>query len=429
LNKDSVSQKRLVNKANFLDELGKLFRPRSLQIIGVSVRNKNPIRVLVVQQINRAYRVPLLTKLASQPDVDLTMVYGTSPPVQAGDAGISIAEEPMPFRTISGPINGVRYKGREVLWYGLALKTIKQGCFDVVICDYYLRLLSNWRMQSLQHRCNAGFILWGIGFHQYPTPLLDKIRLLMIKRTDALLLYSERESQRYQEMGVPAEKCFVAKNTVDVEGIQAGMAVTTREDIQTCRQKLNAEKGPLLMHIGRMANNKRLDLLLQILPRLQKKWPNIQLALIGEGPELEGLHRQVAKLSVTEIVHFLGPITDHKLLAPWILSSDLIVAPAQIGLLAPMSLAYGRTLVISDVPEHHGPEVQACIPGQTGMNYKYEDVENLTRVINDLLADPEKCQRLAKAGSARVRELMGPERMLDGFLAAIRYVHGNCSLL
>lgn len=389
------------------------------------MRNKNPIRVLIVQQINRAYRVPLLTKLASQPDIDLTMVYGTSPPVQAGDTGISIAEGPMPFRTISGPINGVRYKGREVLWYGLALKTIKQEHFDVVICDYYLRLLSIWRMQSLQHKCNAGFILWGIGFHQYPTPLLDKIRLLMIKRTDALLLYSERESQRYQEMDVPAKKCFVAKNTVDIEGIQAGMAVTTREDIQTCRQKLNAEKGPLLMHIGRMANNKRLDLLLQILPRLQKKWPNIQLALIGEGPELEGLHRLAAKLSVTEIVHFLGPITDHKLLAPWVLSSDLIVAPAQIGLLAPMSLAYGRTLVISDVTEHHGPEVQVCIPGQTGMNYKYEDLDSLTCVINDFLADSEKCQRFAEAGSIRVRELMGPERMLDGFLAAIHYVHNT----
>lgn len=389
--------------------------------------NKTPIRVLIVQQINRAYRVPLLTKLASQPTIDLTMVYGTSPPVQAGDTGISIAEEPMPFRTISGPINGVRYKGREVLWYGLALKTIKQEHFDVVICDYYLRLFSIWRMQSLQHKCNAGFILWGIGFHQYPTPLLDKIRLLMIKRTDALLLYSERESQRYQEMDVPAEKCFVAKNTVDVEGIQAGMAVKTREDIQNCRQKLNAEKGPLLMHIGRMANNKRLDLLLQILPRLQKKWPNIQLALIGEGPELEGLHRLAVKLSVTEIVHFLGPITDHKHLAPWILACDLIVAPGQIGLQAPMALVYGKTLVISDDPKLHGPEVQAFIPGQTGLDYRYENLDDLVYTVDTLLADPEHCIKFAQVGSERVKKLMGPERMLEGFMAAIRYVHKKYS--
>lgn len=385
------------------------------------------IRVLVVQQINRAYRVPLLKRLSQQADIELTMVYGTSPPVQAGDVGITIATDPMPFRTISGPISGLRWKGREILWFDLSLQLIKREFFDVVISDYYTRLLSIWPMQSIQHRRNAGFILWGIGFHQHPTPLLNSIRMMMVKRTDALLLYSEKGSKQYQEMGVPRGKCFVTQNTVDIEGIDAGIAMATNARIQDCRRKLGIEESPLLMHIGRLAENKRLDLLLHVLPRLQQMWPKIRLALIGEGPELEPLRRLAQKLSITDAVHFLGPITDHKLLAPWILSSDLIVAPAQIGLLAPMSLAYGKTLVISDVTEHHGPEVQVCISGQTGMNYKYEDVENLTRVINDLLADPEKCQRLAKAGSALVRELMGPERMLDGFLAAIRYVHGNCS--
>jgi len=390
--------------------------------------SSTPIRVLVVQQINRAYRVPLLKRLSEQPDIKLTMIHGTNPPVQAGDAGISIATDPLPFSTISGPISGIRWNGREVLWFGLALKTIKREFFDIVITDHYTRLLSIWPMQTIQHQRNAGFILWGIGFHQHPTPWIDKIRSLMVKRTDALLLYSEKESKRYQEMGVPREKCFVTQNTVDIEGIDAGVASATNARIQECRQEVGSVEGPLLMHIGRLAKNKRLDLLLCALPNLQKKWPKIQLALIGEGPELEALHKLAHELSVSGIVHFLGPITDHKLLAPWILSSDLIVAPAQIGLLAPMSLAYGKTLVISDVSEHHGPEVQACIPGQTGMNYKYEDVENLACVINDLLADPEKCQRFAEAGSIRVRELMCPERMLDGFLAAIRYVHNmRCS--
>lgn len=340
---------------------------------------KKPIRVLVVQQINRAYRVPLITKLASQPDIDLTVVCGTSPPVQAGDAGISVAEGVMPFRTISGPISGIRCKGREILWFGLALQAIKKERFDVVICDYYLRMLSIWRMQTLLHKSKSGFILWGIGFHQYPTPLFDKIRMQMIKRTDALLLYSERESQRYQEMGVPQGKCFVAKNTVDVEGIQVAIAGTTIEDIRACRKKLNAEKGPLLMHIGRMAQNKRLDLLLRILPELQKKWPEIRLALIGEGPELANLQKLAKELTVAESVHFLGPITDHKDLAPWILSCDLIVAPGQIGLQAPMSLVYGKTLVISDRPELYGPEVQAFVSGETGLAYKYEDIDDLVQ--------------------------------------------------
>jgi len=384
---------------------------------------KTPIRVLVVQQINRAYRVPLLVRLSEQPDIKLTMIHGTNPPVQAGDIGISIATDPMPFRTISGPISGIRWNGREILWFDQALKVMKREAFDVVIADHYTRLLSIWPMQSIQNRRNAGFILWGIGFHQHPTPWLNKIRMLMVKRTDAMLLYSEKESKRYQEMGVPPEKCFITQNTVDIEGIDAGLAAVREKDVRACRQQINSGEGPLLMHVGRLARNKRLDLLLRVLPKLLHKWPKTHLAIIGEGPELETLRKLVRQLSVSGIVHFLGSITDHKLLAPWMLASDLIVAPAQIGLLAPMSLVYGRTLVISNITEHHGPEVQASVPGQTGMNYRYDDVDDLTHVISDLLADPKKRRKFAETGSSRVRKIMGPESMLNGFLAAIHYVH------
>jgi glycosyltransferase involved in cell wall biosynthesis len=390
--------------------------------------NISPIRVLVVQQINRAYRVPLLRKLSEHPDIDLTMIYGTNSPVQAGDIGISIAKEPMPFRTLRGPIGGIRFKGREILWFGLALRTIKQEHFDVVICDYYTRLLSIWPMQSIQHKRQSNFILWGIGFHQHLTPWLDKIRMLMLKRTDALLLYSEKERKRYQEMGLLQEKCFVAQNTVDIEGIDAGIAGTTQEDIRASLEKLGISNGPLLMHVGRLAKNKRLDLLIRVLPELRKRQPDIQLALIGDGPEHEALGELAREFKVSNAVHFLGSITDHKRLAPWVLASDLFVAPAQIGLMAPMCLVYGKTLIISDNVEHHGPEVQAFLPGETGLNYKYGNIEDLTLKINTLLADSEKCGKFAKAGAARVRDLMGPERMFDAFLAAIRFVTDKQSL-
>ena len=88
-----------------------------------------------------------------------------------------------------------------------------------------------------------------------------------------------------------------------------------------------------------------------------------------------------------------------------------------------MALVYGRTLVISDAAEYHDPEVQAFIPGTTGLTYKYDDVQDLVETINKLLADTEKRRQFANAGSARVRDIMGPERMVDAFLAAIRWVN------
>ena len=43
------------------------------------------------------------------------------------------------------------------------------------------------------------------------------------------------------------------------------------------------------MHVGRLAKNKRLDLAIGALPNLRKRYPDIRLVLIGEGPELEPL--------------------------------------------------------------------------------------------------------------------------------------------
>ena len=387
-----------------------------------NIKEKNKIRLLVVQQFNRAYRIPLLKRLSEYSGIEMTMLYGTNPPVQAGDLGISIGNSNLPFRNFSAPINGIRIKGREILWFPKSIEIIKKETFDVVIADYYTRLLSIWPMQSIQHRKKRGFILWGIGFHQYPTPLIDKIRLIMVKRTDALLLYSDKEKKRYQRLGVPKEKCFVTQNTVDIEGIDAGVALCTTKKINECRKKVGSTEGPVLMHIGRLAKNKRIDLLIKVMPNLKTTWSKIQLVLIGEGPEKNELQRLADELSISRHIHFLGSITDHKLLAPWVLSSDLIVAPAQIGLLAPMAHAYKRTLVISDVPEHRGPELQAFIPGTTGLEYRYQDLKSLERNIIKLLIDRKRCRQYAEEGNSRVRKFMGTERMLNAFLEATKYV-------
>jgi glycosyltransferase involved in cell wall biosynthesis len=214
----------------------------------------------------------------------------------------------------------------------------------------------------------------------------------------------------------------VTRNTVDIEGIDAAVAATTQDDIMECRKKIQAEKGPLLMHIGRLARNKRLDLLLQSISDLRQKWPDVKLVLIGEGPEDENLKRLTTELSISDRVCFLGPITNHNLLAPWVLASDLFVAPAQVGLMAPMCMVYKKTLIISDETEQHGPEVQPFIPGKTGLNYKSENTDDLTRAISFLLDHPEKRKEFSEAGSNQVRQMMGPEQMFDSFIDAIHYV-------
>jgi glycosyltransferase involved in cell wall biosynthesis len=385
------------------------------------------IRLLIAQEHFRFYRAPLLRRISEDPDVELTVIHGTNAPVNKGEVGLTVLNTEMPFRVIKKPIPAITLGDRQALWFGSALRLIREEVFDIVIHDYFCRFLSIWPMQSFQRRHKRGFILWGIGFHLHPSWLTDNVRLAMVARSDALILYGPTERDRYLSLGVPEEKLFVARNTVDIDGIDAGIAAATEDRQAEIKKRLGVSQGPLLLHSGRLAPVKRLDLLLKSLQLLLKRWPGLKLVLIGEGPERAALTALARSLGVDNAVHFAGAITDPVDLAPYVLASDLVVAPAQIGLQAPMALAYGKPLVVSDDPSASGsgPEYQVFVPGKTGLSYSHLDLDDLPRAVGELLSDPARREEMGRYGFRRVREEMASDGQVDGFLQAIRAVHAR----
>ena len=63
---------------------------------------------------------------------------------------------------------------------------------------------------------------------------------------------------------------------------------------------------PLLTYIGRVAHEKNIGFLVQVLRRVLKELPHAMLVIAGEGPAREGLRAQVAGLGLAASVHFAG---------------------------------------------------------------------------------------------------------------------------
>jgi glycosyltransferase involved in cell wall biosynthesis len=68
----------------------------------------------------------------------------------------------------------------------------------------------------------------------------------------------------------------------------------------------NLAKGPRILFVGRPHPVKRVDLLVRALYVLQKKNPNVNLYLVGDGEELEQIRKLAASLNLTDKVHLLG---------------------------------------------------------------------------------------------------------------------------
>ena len=381
------------------------------------------IQVLLVQQFFRFYRTNLFKRLAALPDVELTMIHGTNPPVKADVAGLNMGDaSAMPFEVFPSHIDCLQIGRQQVFWFSKAKQLIRKRRFEVVISDFTLRLLSMHAMIRLQHRQQGGFLFWDIGLPLKPSRLVIMLRKRFYTMADGIILYHEREKARLMQYGISPEKLFVAKNTVDIQRITAAMQATTLEMTQKCQVQLGGSVGPMLLHVGRLAAFKRLDILLEAVAHLKPKWPTIRLVLIGDGPQRDCLVQRTETLGLKANVLFTGGITDPEKLAPWFAMAKVVVAPAQIGLLAPETHAYGRPLVTSDDPTISGPEAQILKLGVTGETYHFGNVNDLVHVLDKLLCQPDVAEQYGKNGLRRAREILGIDKQVDSFHRAITTV-------
>ncbi len=68
-----------------------------------------------------------------------------------------------------------------------------------------------------------------------------------------------------------------------------------------------------ILFVGRLAEEKRLDLLIKSFYLAKKVLPNLILTISGDGPEMERLKKLTAKLNIENSVKFLGMVPQEKL--------------------------------------------------------------------------------------------------------------------
>ncbi|MSD84656.1 glycosyltransferase [Lactobacillus curvatus] len=82
---------------------------------------------------------------------------------------------------------------------------------------------------------------------------------------------------------------------------------------------------PVLLSLSRVAYEKRIDILVDALPKLVAQTPDLMLVIVGEGPAREDLEAQVAKLNMTDHVIFTGMV-DNDEVANYYHMADLFVS-------------------------------------------------------------------------------------------------------
>ena len=163
-----------------------------------------------------------------------------------------------------------------------------------------------------------------------------------------------------------------------------------------------------MVTIARLTEAKGHRYLLEALPGLLNRWPELCCLFVGDGELQDALHRMARELDVERACRFVGVRED---IADILAAADLFVLP---------SLSEGFPFVLLEALAMGCPVVASRVNGipelmedcKTGLLVPARDPQALTMAIQKLLSDPAAASRMGAAGRSVVREQFTADRMV-----------------
>jgi glycosyltransferase involved in cell wall biosynthesis len=150
--------------------------------------------------------------------------------------------------------------------------------------------------------------------------------------------------------------------------------------------------GPVILSLGRVEAYKRIDVVVDALPRVLATVPQARLVIVGRGDALAALVRQVVRLGLGHAVEFRGFVDEHEKVALY-QSARVFVNPSEKegwGLTVLEAAACGVPAVASDSPGLR----DSVRHDETGILVPHGDVAQCAAALLRLLTDDTLWNRL-----------------------------------
>lgn len=158
----------------------------------------------------------------------------------------------------------------------------------------------------------------------------------------------------------------------------------------------------LVVSIGRMATEKRPQLLAPIIAAFRKRTRAKFLALaLGDGPERAKVERQVRELGLSDVMQVLGRVDDDAIVG-YLSAADVFLLPSEtegISVATFEAMAMGVVPVSADV----GGQAE-LVTAECGFLIPHgsREVEAYAEALAFLAADPQHCRRMGVAARERI---------------------------
>lgn len=218
--------------------------------------------------------------------------------------------------------------------------------------------------------------------------LLTRVQRWVLGRADAVTVVSEAMRSHCEAKGIAPEGITVQSMGVDLaRKFTPGEGATPRDG---------------LVFVGRLVEKKGVSYLIEAMSILARRYKDVKLVIVGDGPLRESLEDLARQLRVDDRVAFVGSVLNEEV-PDYLRAAKISVMPSVVaasgdqeglGLVAVEALGCGCAVVAFDLPAVR----DTILHGKTGLMAEPENAADLADQIAMLLEDDELRRRLARAG-------------------------------
>ena len=239
------------------------------------------------------------------------------------------------------------------------------------------------------------------------------LRKIYLPLADAHINYFDEARDITGSYGVPKERIFIAANSPDTDELLA-----TYEEVLK-QPEILPHNPQRLIHVGRLVKWKRVDMLIQSVKNLSTSLPQVELVVIGFGPEEEALKKLAIELGVSNRVLFVGGVYESLILGRYLHASSIYVLGGMGGLSINDAMCFAKPVVCSVAD---GTEKRLVREGHNGYYFKNGDQQSMDASIGKLLKNPEKIKEFGANSLAIINNEVNIHSVLREYDAAFQYV-------
>ncbi|MBW8364901.1 MAG: glycosyltransferase family 4 protein [Rhizobium sp.] len=328
-----------------------------------------------------------LEKQLQVQDIELWLLSGRDARHAVGRVGI---KEPVVLNEAKYDFREYRFGTYTFRRYFGVVKKIAEIRPDIVINAAHSGNWSHWKISDQKYRLGFKLMSWLCGYEFHPGKLKGFLLDRFIPRYDYHLAYHSNARDYAMSHGARADQVTVMHNTINEEKIATLPKAEARALVVDKHPEIGDRK--IILFVGAVLAEKRIEVILQALDRMQRK--DAVLVLVGDGEHLPVIRQLSAGrddvVLTGSIVEGVGPYFD---------AAEMYVLPGTGGLGINEAMAH-RLPIVSGFAD--GSADDLVVDGENGFRLRENTPEELAEKMARILDSPELVARMGE----RSREMI-----------------------